>query len=332
MIYPTVTGVDIGHHSIKAASIRLKKGQFELIACHEVLLPDSVFIDTNSVNLEELTPYLTRLKKMLSFNQKRIAFSVPDSNIISKVIQIDSQLDEKETEFAIAHTFNQQSSFSVEDLNLDYVALNQRGVSSVKTTTYQVFATRKDLIESRQLCFSSGGLTPVLADAHSHSLFALWKKATESYPNKKNWMLIDIGHAQTIFCVMSPNHNFYSKNIMFGAQDLQSKDEQETSESISFEHDTKFIAQLSEHIKRQVTLYSSIHHHKIEGVWVVGGGALLPGLSDCLSYEVSLPTMELNVSSLFFQDKKRVMTMAVNASQYAVALGLALRGVSWLTR
>ncbi|OCH13297.1 MULTISPECIES: type IV pilus biogenesis protein PilM [unclassified Aliivibrio] len=332
MIYPTVTGLDIGHHSIKAVSVRLKKGQLELVGCIEILLSETVFLDANTLHLEKIKPYLSRLKKKLKFNQKRVAFSIPDSSIISKIIQVDSGLDVKETEFSISHTFEQQSSFLVDDLNIDFVAIDQRGVSSLKTTTYQVFAARKELVQSRQECFKSVGLSPVLADVHSHSLSILWQKSTEIYPDKKNWMLIDIGHQQTMFCISSPNQKSYSKHIVFGASEPNQERKNDLSLVIDLEFDAQFISQLSDHIRRQITLYSSIHNHKIEGVWITGGGSLLPGLSDSLSYELSLPVLDLNLSSLFKGAKQEAMPMNAQANQYASALGLALRGVEWITK
>ncbi|MGN2615249.1 type IV pilus biogenesis protein PilM [Aliivibrio fischeri] len=333
MIYPTITGLDVGHHSIKAVSVRLKKGQLDLVSSFEVLLPESVFVDTNNLNVEELKPYLSRIKKQLKLNQKQVAFSIPDSSITSKVVQIDSQLDERETEFAIAHNFEQHSSFSSDDLNIDYVASEHRGTGSLQTITYQVFATRKDLVNSRQRCFESAGLKPVLADAHSNALLTLWQRAIAVYPDKKNWMLIDIGYMQTVFCIASPSQHLYSKHISFGAvaQDKEANSINEDN-SIDLSAGTLFIKQLSEHIHRQVTLYSSVNQHKVEGVWITGGGSMLPGLSDSLSYELSLPTVDLNLLSLFQTPKKRVGSFHEQKNQYASALGLALRGIEWLTK
>lgn len=332
MIYPTITGLDIGHHSIKAVSVRLKKGQLELVACFELLLPESAFIDANTLHIEEIKPYLSQLKKKLKLNQKRIAFSIPDSSIISKVIQIDSQLDEKETEFAIAHTFEQQSSFSQEELSIDYVEIKQRDVLSTQMVTYQIFATRKDVVQSRQNSLKSAGFSPVLADAHSHALLALWQQAVLVYPTNSNWMLVDIGHFQTTFCIAPPTGNFFSKSVAFGASLSVNETEKMEDVPINLSTETKFFAQLFAHIQRQSTLYSSTHHHKVEGIWLTGGGSMIPGLSDLLSYELSLPVIELVLPSLINVSHKKIMQPNKQANQYASALGLALRGVKWLTR
>ncbi|WP_300174955.1 type IV pilus assembly protein PilM [uncultured Aliivibrio sp.] len=332
MIYPIITGLDIGHHSIKAVSVRLKKGQFELISSDEVLLPESVFLDMNTLHMEEIIPYLSRLKTRIKRNLRQVAFSIPDSSIISKIIRLDGQLDEEETEFAIIHAFEQQTSFLADDLNIDYIAIDQRGVDSEKITNFQVFAVKKELIQARQKCVASVGFIPILADAHSHALLTLWQRSVTVYPDKKNWMLIDIGHLHTIFCVISPNQQLYTKSIIFGASQLMGNRPIEYLTAVEAQDSSQFTALLSEHISRQITLYSSIHNHKIEGLWITGGGAALPGLSDVLSYELSLPILELALSSLFHCTDQQVMRVNAPASQYASAIGLALRGVEWLTK
>lgn len=332
MIYPTITGLDIGHHSIKAVSVRLKKGQLELIDNHEVLLPESAFLDVNTLHIEEIMPYLCHLKKLVKRNQKKVAFSIPDNSIMSKVIQVDSQLDEKETEFTVIHAFEQQTPFLAEELNVDFVAMDQRGVNSEQMSMYQVFAAKKDLVESREESLKTTGFLPVLAEVHSHALLALWRRSVIRSPSKKNWMLIDIGHRQTTFCVISPNQHTYSKQVVFGASHQKSDIELSPLTPINEAEYTQFIALLSEHIQRQITLYSSIHNHKIDGVWLTGGGSLLPELSDLLSYELSLPTALLNLTALFYGTKRRVVQLNTLENQYALAAGLALRGVEWLTK
>ena len=332
MIYPTITGLDIGHHSIKAVSARLKKGQLELIDSHEVLLPESAFLDVNTLHIEEVIPYLGHLKKGIKRNQKKVAFSIPDNSIMSKVIQVDSQLDEKETEFTVIHTFEQQTPFLAEELNIDFVAMEQKGVNSEQISMYQVFAAKKDLVESREGCLKRTGFLPVLAEVHSHALLTLWRQSITQSPSKKNWMLIDIGHCQTTFCITSPNQHAYSKQVLFGASHQKSGIELSPLTPLNEEKYTQFIALLAEHIHRQLTLYSSIHNHKVDGVWLTGGGSMLPELSDLLSYELSLPTEQLNIMSLFHGTKRREAQLNTLENQYALAAGLALRGVEWLTK
>lgn len=321
MNYPTITGLDIGHHSIKAASVRLKRGQLEWVGYHEIPLSASVFTEGGRLLNESTKLQLSQLKRRVKLNQKRVAFSIPDHCIMSKLIQIDSQLDDKEIECTLTHAFEKQTSLSSDELNIDFSMIKPLGVGDLNITNYQVFATRKEIVHSRQKCIESAGFLTVLADIHSHSLLALWQRGVMAYPDKKNWMLVDIGSQQIIFCITSPNQHLYSKQVTFSASIVKNTNNR-----------TQYITQLSEHIRRQITLYSSIHDHKVEGIWITGGGSLYPDLPYLLSDEISLPILEFNLRSLFQASSKSPPSVEAPINQYASALGLGLRGIEWLTK
>ena len=321
MNYPTITGLDIGHHSIKAVSVRLKRGQLELLGYHEIPLSASVFLEGNLLLNESVKQYLSQLNRILKSSQKRVAFSIPDNCIMSKLIQIDSQLDHKEIESTLIYAFEKQTSLSSAELNIDFSMVKPSGSDDLKITNYQVFATRKEIVHSRQKCIESAGFLTVLADIHSHSLLALWQRGVMVYPDKKNWMLVDIGSQQIIFCITSLNQHLYSKQVTFDASMAKSTNKR-----------TQYITQLSEHIRRQITLYSSIYDHKVEGVWITGGGSLYPELSYLLSDEISCPVLEFDLFSVFQTSSKSLPPMNTPINQYASALGLGLRGIEWLTK
>lgn len=321
MNYPTITGLDIGHHSIKAASVRLKRSQLELVGYHEIPLPRSVFVEDGSLLNESVEQYLSQLKREVNFTQKKVAFSIPDSCVMSKQIQLEIPLDEKEIESSLIYAFEKQTSLPSEALNIDFFALNQLEKSSSEITVYQVFATRKEIVHTRQKYIEGAGFSAVLAEVSSHALLALWQRGVMMDPDKKSWMLVDIGYRQTTFCIISLNKELYSKQVSFGASMAQ-----------SIHNRAQYITQLSEHLARQITLYSSIYDHKVEGIWVTGGGSLLPELSNLLSDELALPVLELNLLSLFQSSSKSLSPAGISMNQYASALGLGLRGIEWLTK
>jgi type IV pilus assembly protein PilM len=280
-----------------------------------------VFAEGGRLLNESTKLQLSQLKRRVKSNQKRVAFSIPDHCIMSKLIQIDSQLDDKEIEFTLTHAFEKQTSLSSDELNIDFSMIKPLGVGDLNITNYQVFATRKEIVHSRQKCIESAGFLTVLADIHSHSLLALWQRGVMAYPDKKNWMLVDIGSQQIIFCITSPNQHLYSKQVTFSASIVKNTNNR-----------TQYITQLSEHIRRQITLYSSIHDHKVEGIWITGGGSLYPDLPYLLSDEISLPILEFNLRSLFQASSKSPPSVEAPINQYASALGLGLRGIEWLTK
>ncbi len=327
MTYPIITGLDIGHHSIKLVSIRLIKDQLELIDTYEVLLPKSIFLDINNFHLEEIIPYLQQFSESVKNNQKQIAFAISDNNVMSKIIKIDAPFNEKETVFNVMHTFEQQTSLQMDELRVDFFVLDKN--DNQRVANYQVVAVKKELIDNREKCFKKAGFFPVLADVHSFSLSSLWRLNITKYPNFKDWMMIDLGYCQTIFCAISPTNAQYTKQIIFGTLSLEESTESPLSETVNQKQYASFVVQLSDHIQRQITLYSSIDNYPVKGICLTGGGSMSLGLIDLLSKELLLPVIELNLSSLFKTNQVSSNTLE---NKYASAAGLALRGIEWLTK
>lgn len=155
-----VTGIDIGHHSIKAVVVKPVGEQFELVTYAEVPVSGAIFSDNHTVNHQEIVKNLKRLKKQLPMRAKKVVLAVPDSAVISKLLHIDSELEEREKEFALYQLFAQQSPFPIEELSLDYVKLEPERATVSSTSTYQVYATRKEVIESRVEVIKKSGFTP----------------------------------------------------------------------------------------------------------------------------------------------------------------------------
>ncbi len=109
---PLSVGVDIGNHSIKAVVLQQKKEQFELVAFTEVELTKTVINDQHSVNNAELLSAMRQIKKQLPWQAKVVTLALPDSAVISKVVQLGSNLSEEEAEFAITQALESRVAVS----------------------------------------------------------------------------------------------------------------------------------------------------------------------------------------------------------------------------
>ncbi|HBV76128.1 MULTISPECIES: type IV pilus assembly protein PilM [Vibrio] len=329
-----VTGIDIGHHSIKAVVMKPAGELFELVSYTEVSTTSAIFSENHTFDHHSIVKKLKELKKQLPIMARNVVLSVPDNAVISKMLHIDSELDEREKEFAIYQVFGQQSPFPVEDLSLDYVKVEQETLQRVPTSTYQIYATRKEVIESRVDVVKKSGFKPLVMDTQAHGLLRIWQLATQLNVEKKNWLLVDIGLTQTSICIIPQSRPAYYKDLSFGTQsmDVTSKPElalnQNNEMNINDKSD-EFISLLAERLTRQISLYGSVNQQqKIEGVWVTGGGACLLGMDEILSQGLGLPIEVLDPLSLL-QGKYKKNKQSLEACTFSVAAGLAIRGLQW---
>lgn len=320
---PLSVGVDIGHHSVKAVVLQQKKEQFELTAFAEVELTKTIINDQHSVNNSELLSAMRQIKKQLPWQAKAVTLALPDSAVISKVVQLDSRLSDDETEFAIVQALGAASPFPIEELWFDYFPLmSERFNETVSTTPFQVFASRRETIDSRVSALTKLGFKPQVMELQTHALLWLAEFLTEMGSHYSQWGIIDVGKRHTEFCMKPQNSAAYHREIRFGTAQFDNTDELISQEPHLEEQFTK---QLAEQLKRQIQLYNSTHPRSgIKGLWLCGGSQSL--LSEALLQRlIGLDVMWVSPFQHFCCAKKTALPLTMS-SQYAVATGLALRG------
>ncbi|EOD2712964.1 type IV pilus assembly protein PilM [Vibrio cholerae] len=327
-----VTGIDIGHHSIKAVVLKPMGDTYALVGYEELLVTADIFTDNHTLDYQKIVKKLKELKKGLPLFSHKVAIAIPDSAVISKVLQIDSDLEQRELEFAVYQAFSHQSPFPVEELSLDFVKVTEKSLARSSTTTFQLYATKKDVVDSRLHAVKKAGFEPVLMDVQVHSLLHLWQLASRAY-RRPDWMLVDIGYTQSSLCLDFPEKMPFYKDVPLGTRQLESEPSAVNSLNHPLLHDPtqRFIQELVDKIARQIQLFTSVHGtQSLGGLWLSGGGATLSGLEDALYQRLSLPCEVLNPFSLFKNNVAKRKRPLVDGQRFSTAAGLALRGLAWL--
>ncbi|CEO37922.1 type IV pilus biogenesis protein PilM [Photobacterium kishitanii] len=322
---PLSVGVDIGNHSIKAVVLQQKKEQFELVAFAEVELTKTVINDQHSVNNAELLSAMRQIKKQLPWQAKVVTLALPDSAVISKVVQLGSNLSEEEAEFAITQALGAASPFPVEELWFDYFPLISDRFSDVAATTpFQVFASRRETIDNRVNALLKLGFKPKVMELQTHALLWLAEHFAEMGSHYNQWGVVDVGKRHTEFCMKPQGSAVYHREIRFGTSMFDSLD---GVTQFGGNHAEQFTKRLAEQLKRQIQLYNSTHPRSgIKGLWLGGGGQNLVSAS-LLQRLIGLDTVWVSPFQ-HFSCAKKVELPRMMSSQYAVATGLALRGLA----
>lgn len=321
-----ITGIDIGHYSIKAVVVKPVSGGFSLVSFKELPVSSGVFSDNHTVNYQEIVKKLKELRKALPLFSRRVAITIPDSAVISKVLQVERELDERETEFAIYQAFSLQSPFPVEELSLDYIRTDRE--SKAPTVAYQVYATKKEVVESRLNAVKKAGFAPIVCDVHAHSLVSTWQLAAHK-ANRRDWLLVDVGYSQTLLCIDFPNRGPFCKEIALGTSFM----EQESSSMDSLienKHD-QFVQLMIERIQRQIQMLLSVNELKsVGGIWLSGGGASTVMLLEDIERRLNIECKVLNPLSLFEQTSMKKNARRKDLHSFSSAAGIAIRANDWL--
>ena len=331
---PPIIGIDIGHHSVKAVVLNPKKGQLELSAFAEIVLPSSVINDQHSVNTPALLSAVRKLKKSLPFNAKTVALALPDSAVISKVLQLDTNLSDEEAEFAVSQALSATSPFPVEELRLDFFPLSSDNFMETATTVpFQVFAARRETIDSRVKALKKAGLNPSVVELQTHALLWLAEYTAERAQEHELWGLVDIGKRCTEFSVKPSGGAAYHREMAFGTELISRPSAGDGVIQKIFtpepEQAELFTKQLADHLKRQFQLYNSTHPRSpLKGVWLCGGGQYVV-FEELLGRLLGLEARWINPFR-YFTCSKKLGQIASDSyyGQYAVAAGLAIRGAA----
>ncbi|MCG3729571.1 type IV pilus assembly protein PilM [Vibrio cincinnatiensis] len=329
-----VTGVDIGHHSIKAVVLKLSGETYSLVSYKEIVVTDDIFADNYTLDYQKIVKKLKELKKSLPLFSRKVSISVPDNAVISKVLQIESELDLAEQEFAIYQAFSHQSPLPIEELSLDFIKVSDKALGRNSSETYQVYATRREVVESRVSASEKAGLEPVLLDVQMHSLVRIWQHVSQ-IQQRTNWMLLDIGYSQSSLCLDFMDKAPFCKDIPLGTRWFNQTGQLEGSCHAALQESSTgvqaFNQEFVERLARQIQLFTSVHGaQSLAGIWLSGGGAVIAGLAEAISERLALPCELFTPLSVFNHKLSKRRRTLSEQQRFSTAAGLALRGIEWL--
>ncbi|MGF1784302.1 type IV pilus assembly protein PilM [Photobacterium swingsii] len=331
---PFSVGIDIGHHSVKAVALAQKKESVELAAFAEVVLPPLVINEQHNVNAEHLLSAMRQIKKQLPRTARHVALGLPDSAVISKIIQLDTNLNNDELEFAVAQAIGSSSPFPLEELRLDFFPLDGAEMApALATLPYQVFASRKETIDNRVAVLSKAGMKATVMELQTHALLWLANHCREAERLEGIYGVIDIGQHHTEFCVDPPDSMAFHREIAFGsssfengAQGRYADDNMMVFPATDTSDAERFTQQLADQLRRQIQLYHSTHpRFPLAGLWLCGG-CQSQILEEVLARMLNLDIRWLNPFQRFAVGRKLVLEPQRQYCQFGVATGLALRG------
>ncbi|OZS43656.1 type IV pilus biogenesis protein PilM [Photobacterium sanguinicancri] len=331
---PFSVGIDIGHHSVKAVALAQKKEGVELAAFTEVVLPPLVINEQHSVNAEHLLSAIRQIKKQLPRTARQVALGLPDSAVISKIIQLDTNLNNDELEFAVMQAIGSSSPFPIDDLRLDFFPLDSTSMApALATLPYQVFASRKETIDSRVAVLTKAGMKTKIMELQTHALLWLAKHYSEAERLEGVYGVIDIGKHHTEFCVDPPDNMAFHREMPLGSSLVDAgsstrypDDNMQVFSSTDTSEAERFTQQLADQLRRQIQLYHSTHpRFPLTGLWVCGGCQDLV-LEEVLERILDLDIRWLNPFQRFSVNNKLALEPHRQYCQFGVATGLALRG------
>ena len=343
---PSLIGVDIASTSLKLVELtETGKGTYRLERYAIEPLPRETVTDGNITNLDQVSDALKRAWKRLGSRNRLIAMALPAAMVITKKIIVPAGQSEEELELAVEVEANEYIPFALDEVNLDFQVIGP-APNNTDEVEILIAASRKEKVEDRVAIAETAGLKPAVMDVELYATQEAFRLIAPSLPangRDQNIALVDIGAHVTHFYVLRNNQFLFSRDQVFGGdqltQDIQrafnlSAEEAESAkrnQGLPENYDNDVLQPFMETLALEITralqfFFTSTSHSQVDQIVLSGGCAVLPGLDDLVAKRAGVATILANpFANMEASDRIRPRQLAQDAPMLLIATGLALR-------
>jgi type IV pilus assembly protein PilM len=336
-------GLDLGSEWLKMVKIRPGKGDLILESLSRSPWQPGD-LDNNSATAKKIAG----LWSQLSLKEQVVASSMAGHAVIVKRVTFESD-SPKTLSDTVHKDARQYIPFDINDVYLDFQVLGP----GAKEKSYDVLlvASKKKVVQNLSEVIGQSGLSLSVIDVDS---FAICNSFEYNYPEQqeKPVYLLDIGGAQSVFCIYHNAQPVFLREVSFGGrvvteslasilnlkrfeaeriklsgkEDLDAKNAKAISDAVN-----KTFKNWCDELKRLIGFYQSSSSNVVpaESLYLSGGGALLSGLKDVFQKELGLDVQYHNPFRKVFVDRNSFQKEYLDevGPQMVVPFGLALRAI-----
>ncbi|MFY9235489.1 MAG: type IV pilus assembly protein PilM [Fimbriimonadaceae bacterium] len=343
-------GLDLGHHTIKAAQVERFGGQWKVTRFGTIATPPDSIRDGVVVDVEAAGEAIKQLLRETHITASTANIAVSGGTVVVRVVRIP-KMPEATLRKSIKYEASRYVPSSVEDSYIEFEIVGEAGEGQMDVL---IVASPKELVESRIRACKHAGLHVEVVDVEA---FAAYRSLIEADPDEpwatKTIAVVDIGDSGTNMSVVKSGVFSMTRTIPQGGHMFtealrsyfklsdedaeQGKSQLDVTELIMDgppkENPPLRVIQphlddLIREIRRSLNYYQSqqTDGSKEKGVSYVllsGGGAKMHGLADYVGHKLALETRSAGVFD------SPIFVNAANDNEHgvdiAVASGLAMR-------
>lgn len=340
----SLIGIDISAASVKLLCLDRQCGIYHVKHYDSLPLPPGTIVENNVKDIAALAATIKELVKITGINNKNAAIAMPDSAVMTKVIQVGKDLKQADIEAQIMVEAEYYIPHPLEDLSLDFAILPAQENHS-ETVDVLLVASHTINVASRVTALKNGGINVVVVDVATYAIERVYPlishRILESIRNK-TVAIVDIGSHTTSLRILHHQTSIFTRTELLGDQQL-SDDIQKHYGLTEAEVDLmqrqqpwpQDFACVVQSFKQSLVLYlrralqfffsanpaTDIHH-----VFLAGRIAFLPGLAIFIAEQISIAVTVANPFSDMSVDPCVNQTLLTHdAPALLVCCGLALR-------
>ena len=343
-------GLDLGHHTIKAAQVERHGGHWKVTKYGTAPTPENAIKDSVVLDHEAVGEAIRHLMRETGMTATNANIAVSGGTVVVRMVRIP-KMPEATLRKSIKYEASRYVPTSVEDSYIEFEIVDEAGEGQMDVL---IVAAPRELVESRMRACKAAGLKVAVVDVEAFAAYrSLIESDTERPWSNETIAVVDIGDSGTNMSVVRSGVFSMTRTIPQGGhmftEALRSyfKLSEEDAELGKAQLDVSelimdgpprenpplrglqpHLDDLVREIRRSLNYYQSqqTDGNKDKGVSLVllsGGGAKMHGLADYVGHKLALETRSTGV----FDNSVFVNSAADGESgvDIAVASGLAMR-------
>ena len=298
-------GLDIGSYSLKLAEATLKGSQVIITGFSQIRLPKGVVADGLVKNDEIFLKNLNILLENLKTRSRNLNIGLYAYTALYDRIPI-SLREGIDLSVAVREEIESLIPFDINEVYYDYFPL-------IKDDKYEIIfaVSKREYIDKILNIFSKINLNVNSIDIDVFSISNL----LEYLYGPSSRMVIDIGNSKTLIIFIDKDGPLFSREISLGlssiAEHISRKLELsfEEAERIKIEVPSdnrkdviikiykEFFSSLVKELENSLSIFKAKYYYNPEEIFVIGGGALIPGIHEFLQDSLKAPIRDLNISN-----------------------------------
>ncbi len=339
-------GLDISSSSVKLVELtRDSSGKLVLERCAIEPLERGWITDGNVEKFDEVAEAVRRVVKKSGTRTKNVAMALPPSAVITKKIILPGGMSEAELEIQVESEANQYIPFSLDEVSLDFCVIGPSPTSAGDVEVL-IAASRKEKVQDRQGLAEAAGLKPIVIDVESYASRLAATRLIDNLPNKgvdTMVALFEVGAYTASMQVLRNGEVLYDRDQAFGGAQLTQLIVRQYGFSVEEAESKKrngdlpddysssvlrpFVDSMAQEIGRALQFFfTSTPYSRVDYVFVAGGSAALPGLTEAVTQHTSFACSIVDpFDGMEIGAGVREKRLRREAPSYLTSCGLAMR-------
>jgi type IV pilus assembly protein PilM len=334
--------VDIGSSSIKMIEARTGTQGLEVLNWGAMPTPPSAIQSNMVTEPHRVADAIKSLMDAKGIRARKAVTAVPGPAVMIKRVNLPEQTPQ-ETEQAIMYEARNFIPEELDNVNLDYQVTGMADESGQIEVV--LAAAKKEIVTSYADSLRGAGLQPVVVDV---DYFALDNMYELNYDPLENQVaaLVNIGSRYSSINILKQGRSTFTGDVPVGGRDITEALTRDLGISADEAERIKMGAGNADFDEEQISmalvpavdaLIEEIHYalsffwtaatdERIDVLYLSGGAAMTPELANRLAERAEAPVEVTDpFGRIFIDDNVDVASLRRRASEFAIAMGLAMR-------